>query len=276
MKLIALTICRNSAWVIRAVAGHALTYCDGMVAVCHSCTDGTPDILRDLGATVLEVKGEWKEMVHRQTTLEMGRSLGGTHFVVLDDDEFLANHLTDTFRDIAHRLKPGQVLQQPMANCWRSMDRYRCDVGNPFSCTWKTSVFRDHPDLNWRPDGGYQHHHTHPYGGKLGKNYPLDGGWLHLQHANWKRLVLKQTWYQAMELCRYGKVKANYKGTMDEAGLKVRPVPPHWWDPEFKKLIRLEDPPWQLQDLRRMVKKQGERFFEGEGVKVNAVLKHWK
>jgi len=277
MRLIALTICRNSAWSIEAVAGHALTYCDHLVALCHACTDGTEDILRGLGdkVTVVTEKGnDWKEMNNRQRTLETGRALGGSHFLILDDDEILTANMVPGIRKLALQLEEGMIWQMPMYNCWRSLDQVRCDPGSPFAITWKSTIFRDSPDLHWESRKGYQHHHTHPYGSNASRWYPKDGGWLHFQHAYWPRLVVKQCWYMAMELCRYGKIRANYLGTLNEKGLETRLVPQGWW-PDVKDKINLEAVPWQLGELRQMVEDRGPEFFERHRIQVRKIFEHW-
>ena len=282
MNLISLTICRNSAWSIASVVGHALRYCDSAVVLCHACTDETVPILRAMDRVdVIEV-GEadrWSEMDHRQRTLDRGRDLGGTHFLILDDDEFAANPLASDLRRIAGKLRPGMLVQQPLYCCWRSLGTFRADFfnpRNPFRGTFKSVMFADGPWLNWETRGGYQHHHTAPYGAVIKRHVPKDSlGWLHIQHAYWPRLVLKQSWYMAMEVCHYGAIKANYAGSMDETGLLLGMVPPHWWS-DLKSGIDLESEPWQLADLKRMVKKMGVKTFEKHGIDVKAALEPWE
>lgn len=278
MKLVSLTICRNSAWSIGPVIRHALKYCDSAVVLTHACTDQTLNILRrfDDRVTIMQtVDEEWDEMHHRQMTLNYGREIGGTHFLILDDDEMLTNNLVPHIRERAERLQPKQIMRQPMRCCWRSLDQYRSDCGNPFSQCWKSVIFADAPDLYWEDEDGYQHHHTHPYNSVEARwDAPQGGGWLHFQHANWRRLVAKQTWYMCMELCRYGVIRANYHGTMDETGLQTTPVPPEWWSP-LRDKIKLTAEPWQVRDIRRMVTERGEDFFTRNGVRTASVLKEW-
>jgi hypothetical protein len=127
--------------------------------------------------------------------------------------------------------------------------------------------------VRWKAEkGGYQHHHTAPYGvNQIRLLSPDQGGYMHLQHANWERLVIKQTWYMCMELCRWGQIKANYRGTMDETGLKLSPIPPGWWSRE-RAMLKLEQTPWQLADIRRMVSERGAEWFGQRGVDVTLFL----
>lgn len=279
MKLISLTICRDSAWCIEAVVGHALGYCDAAVVLCHACTDGTPDILRSMDrVSVIEVPGadRWDEMTHRQATLRLGRAIRGTHFLILDDDEVAAEPMAARMRDVCHKLAPGEVAMMPMVCCWRDLDHYRSDgPGNPFANLHKSTVFADAPYLSWESRGGYHHHHTHPFGSTQRRFTPAVHRWMHLQHASWPRLVVKQTWYMAMELLRYGEVRANYRGSMSETGLELSPIPEGWW-PDVKSKIDLDAPPWQLEDLRRMIRQKGPRFFRQNDIPIDRALSYWK
>jgi hypothetical protein len=59
-----------------------------------------------------------------------------------------------------------------------------------------------------------------------------------------------------MELCRWGHIKANYRGTMDEKGLQTSPVPDEWISPEMQ-FLDLKAEPWQAKDILLMVRAQG-------------------
>lgn len=278
MKLVALTITRNSDWCIGPVLTHALRYCDAAVVLCHRCTDGTKDVLKGFGDKVSAIASDdenWAEMEHRQTTLKRGRELGGTHFLILDDDEMLTENLVPEIRHMVRGLRPKEILQQPLRCMWRSLWTYRTDEASPFSRCWKSVAFHDDRELSWRPTSGYQHHHTHPFGSVPKRiQHPYGGGWLHFQHVCWNRLVTKQTWYQMMELCRYGKVIANYRGTMNEDGLSLSMVPEEWLS-GMEKEIRFDKRPWQADDMARMLAERGSGFFKNHGIDVEAVLSVW-
>jgi hypothetical protein len=71
-------------------------------------------------------------------------------------------------------------------------------------------------------------------------------GVLHLQHANWARVVAKQKRYTEDELRRWGKVRANYAAATDETGLELKPIPKEWW-PVDPALVDLEAVAWQVR-----------------------------
>ena len=280
MNLTSLTICRDSAWCIEATLTHALRYCDQAVVLCHATTDGTQDILKAMDRVdVIEEPDatKWNEMHDRQKTLDRGRELGGTHFLILDDDEVAADPMVPTMRKAAEALNPGEILMQAMVCCWRDLDHYRCDKQtNPFARLYKSTVFADAPELSWRPQGDYHHHHTHPYGSYQLRPGPGPYRWLHLQHSSWPRLVTKQCHYMCMELLRYGEVKADYRRTMSEHGLERREIPADWWADGLKDMIDLEAEPWQLGDLKKMIKAKGIQFFRANDIPVDKALSYWR
>lgn len=275
MKLVSLTICRNSEWCIEATLRAALRWCDAAVVLNHASDDDTLQILtrlqtefRERITIIHESNPVWSEMRHRQRTLEHARRLGATHCAIVDDDEILCETLVPTIRDRIAALAPGEVLAIPWLMLWRSLDRYRVDPHSVFARSHVTMAFADAPHLRWEPTDGYEHHARAPRGGVITRERPVNGGGvMHFQHANWRRLVAKQTWYQMMELCRWPefgveKIRRRYLPTLDERGLTTQPVPASWWGPE-KALIQIDAEPWQERDMRRMISEKGRDYFAG-------------
>ena len=142
---------------------------------------------------------------------------------------------------------------------WRSLDRRRAD-----SCVWTRAAitigFRDHADLSWVPrEDGYQHH-ARPPAGVMGRQTAVVGdlgGVMHLQFADWPRLVAKHALYQIREATRWpGRLankdlRAKYSQATDEVGVETLPIPDDWWGPE-RQLIRLGQEPWQAAEARRL------------------------
>ena len=96
------------------------------------------------------------------------------------------------------------------------------------------------------------------------------GGVMHAQHSNWRRLLAKQSFYQATEAVRWphrdrAEIRRLYSATVDETGLHCDPVPPSWWAHGLDRdaLIKPETVPWQEQALRDLVAEHGREYFEG-------------
>jgi len=275
MNLVALTICRNSEWCIEASLNASLRWCDSAVVLDHASADATAAILKRLQAiygkrlTLLhEADPTWSEMRHRQRTLVAARRIGATHCAIIDDDEILTEPIAAVIRKIIGTLEPAEALLIPGLALWRSLDNYRCD-NSPFGKAYVTMAFADAPLLYWQPrDHGYEHHHRAPFGvvtKRVGRQD--EGGLMHFQHANWRRLIAKQQWYQMMEWQRWGKqfgaqiIRARYAPAVNETGLLLKPVPHSWWGME-KHLINLDAAPWQEADMRRMIAEKGADFFK--------------
>ncbi len=225
-------VVRNEAWVLRASIAAAQSWLNELIVLVHDSTDATEQIVRDSGATYSTINSpEWDEAIYRGILLESGRAAGGTHFAIIDADEVLTTAAAASIRDMAAQLSPGQLLRLPWIHCWRSLNQYRCDE-SPFGNARVPFLFRDDPSLNYAPDAdGYQLHKRVPDGTSPVEIWRRDDGMgvLHLQHANWNRVVAKQKRYAEIEQRRWGYVRANYAGTTDETGLVTQPIPPEWW-----------------------------------------------
>jgi hypothetical protein len=268
MKLIGLILCRNSEWVIEATIHSAMQWCDELVILDHASTDATPSIAKWCSQTAFPRRIHYirdddpvfSEMRMRQKTLDVARANGGDFLAIIDDDELLTSNLIPTIRGAVESLTPGQCLQLPWRHCWRSLENFRVDPTSQFSKGMKSMAFCDAPFLHWTAkEDGYPFHHTHPYGATFVQSR-VDGGWFHLQHANWDRVFLKQLWYQMTEMLQWNRIRADYSGTIREDGLQLATVPPHWWGAE-KSLVRIDDDPWQRLACAELLKQHGmDRF----------------
>lgn len=278
MNLIGIMPARTEGWCIGLSLRAAAMWCDEVLVLDHASTDETSDIVGQVsgetGRVVLmtETNTEWAEMSHRQRMLEYARRRGATHVAIIDADEVLTGNLLPAIRGMVDELQPGQLLQIPMRNMHRSIAQYRSDW-SAFGQAITTVAFADAPGLGWRDAGGYPHHHREPYGAKVGQRlYPsqLEGGVMHLQFANWRRLVAKQTWYQCMEAVRFpdksiDKIATMYSLSMDETGLATTAAKAEWWLP-YERLMRhldLDCEPWHEAEVDAMLHKHGAEKFAG-------------
>lgn len=272
MRLIALTLARNESWCLPATLRATLRWADGVVVYDHASTDRTP-------AIVDEVRGEhpgrvryirddeptWLEMDQRQRTLETARGWGATHMAVVDADEVLTENLVPVIRGAVEGLNPGEVLLPPWLCLWRGLTHFRDGDDSVWSGCMVSLAFADRPDLCWRDrDGGYCFHHREPYGSTRRPVWGdrSVGGLLHLQHANWRRLLAKQLLYELTETIRWGGVRARYAATCDEAGAAFRELPAAWRPPELA-MVDLTAEPWQVAECRRLIREHGRERFSG-------------
>jgi hypothetical protein len=120
----------------------------------------------------------------------------------------------------------------------------------------------DAPSLSHRAIGGYQLHTRIPGPHRVVDWLDrADGGVLHFQHAEWRRLLAKQLLYQMTEVLRYCRIHANYAGTCDETGLATAPVQSAWVDADAMAYIRRGAEPWQQAEVNRLLAKYGRERF---------------
>lgn len=279
MKLIGLCVVRNESWCLRTTMAAALQYLDHLVVLDHASTDDTGTIITsfctyypDQITRLHEADPAWNEATYRQRLLDIGRGLGGTHFVVIDADEILTANLVPCIRQFASSLIPGQAGLFPWIHLWRSLTKFRVD-DSPFGaknalCKFMFADCQD-PAPRYVADDGYQLHCRLPSICKpsppsLMRTMKIDsGGVLHLQHANWERVCWKQLWYQMTEKLRWGKIRANYSGTCSEKGLQLADVPTEWFYGSLKNLmshLELDKEPWHKKECLRLRKQFGQKL----------------
>lgn len=278
-KIVGLMLIRNEDWVIGLSARAALQWCDGLYVYCHKCTDKTMEILDAISTEhpnnvcrAWSESEQWNEMTMRQTTLDMGRKWGATHFACIDADEVLTGNLLPSIRKMVLDLKLGQALDLPMIPVWRNLFQYRQD-SSVWSRAYISTAFADAPEVAWKvAHDGYQHHHRLPYGVKAHRALThADGGVMHLQFANWLRLTEKHRWYKCIEVTRFPdrrtveEVERIYNQATDEAELTTRPIPSAWWAPyqDLLRCVDMQSSPWYTAEVDKMIAEHGKEKFKG-------------
>jgi hypothetical protein len=261
---------RNEGWCLGYTLRAALRWCDVAVVLEHACTDDTSKVLDEIGATVgdrrlirmVESAPAWDEATYRQRLLVAARALGASHLAMIDADEAVTANID--LREAAREMRPGDCLRFPWLCVWRSMERFRNDFTS-FGRARVPMLVADTPGLEHKvKEGGYQLHGRIPeyvtYIDRLGRQ---EGGVLHLQHLEWDRVLSKQLLYQMTETLRWGQIRANYAGTVDETGIGYAVVPRTWWHVDLLPHIKKGVVPWQIKEVNDLLQKYGlERFME--------------
>lgn len=277
MNLIGLMPARNEAWIIGLSVRVALQWCDSLIVLNHASTDETADILaeaqRETGrlAVIEEPDPTWAEMAHRQRLLNEARKRGATHIGLVDADEIMCAITVPGIRDSISRLAPGRFLLTPMRAMWRSPFRVRTDKQTVFHGARVSVAFADTGIQRWQPDGGYEFHHREPYNSQLGAVTGLSGGVMHLQFADWNRVVAKHALYKMTEVLRWpdrrpaAAVDRQYSRSLDERGMETAPAPAEWWagyEP-WLKYLHVGAEPWQASKARELWQQHGPQRFAG-------------
>lgn len=281
MKLIALMLVRNEAWVLGMSARAALRWCDSLLIFMDRCSDNTDRIVnglvKDFGAGRVafqhtEQAEHWREMDIRHQMLEDGRRMGGTHFAMVDADEAVTYNQIANARNWTANLNPGQVLDLPMICPHRGLERYRDDHSD-WSRSQLSVSFCDAPHLAWKPRNGYQFHQRCPQGSGEHLN-PLHrdkakGGAFHFQWVSWERLISKHRWYVLNERTRWPErhtvddLNRIYSMSSDEVGLRTRPIPKEWFGEYETHFIYPDHRPWYDTESKRMIETAAPGSLDG-------------
>lgn len=260
MRVIGLMMVRNEGWILRCSLPAALRWCDQVMVLDHGSEDDTSKIISEIadqhpGRVAWEfaaASSDWQEMDLRQITLDAGREMGGTHFAMIDADEVLTANYIWAIRRWVKELQPGDVLDVPMVPAWRDPYQQRVD-DCVWTSAWLSVAFADDDGMAWRAAGdGYQHHHRCPYGVRevVRRGSRGEGGAMHLQFANPRRLLAKHRLYACADWLRWPKretpvqLKRKYTQALDERALHLEKVPDAWWQGHCPQAIDIDGVPW--------------------------------
>lgn len=283
MKIVGVMLVRNEDWVIGASLRAALAWCDEVLVAMHACNDRTAAIVHEVVAqygmdrmmgALFDGDSYWDEMTVRQQTLMMARFMKATHVAIIDGDEILTHNWLPRIRGAFEALKPKETLEVPMVAAWDDVDHHR--VGDPtWSQSWLTLGFCDHEDLAWKPAGdGYQHHNRPPYGitkrTKFGQHG--EGGVMHLQFANKRRLLAKHVLYRMVDHLRWPgresveQLNWKYDQALNPSG-RLEEIPKDWWGDWRKELVSVSGVPYQEAEIAKLLAANGRTAFAGLDLK---------
>lgn len=307
MKIVGMMAVRNEAHEIGLSLRVALMWCDAVVVLDHASTDRTSAIVGEVmckeepGRVLYIGDGSpsWDEMRHRNRMLGMARSIGGTHFAIIDADEILTGNLLQPFSDTTVKpitayfasLQPSGILQLPGYNLRNGIGQYHSNG------VWGKRLFSvgfmdPQERLTWPERETF--HHREPSGAALCPYTPCPqgaGGVMHLWGASERRLIAKHALYKVIERLKW--TEKNVKSIESEYTL-WRPTPPSedrgdwikwpstwwpaspanwtfsavpesWWAPyeDLMKYLDVNEEPWQEAECRRLVAEHGREKFTG-------------
>lgn len=276
MKIVAIMPVRNEDWCLGLTARALLMWCDELVIGLHACTDESADIAAQVRAETKRVciqiqpdVGEWREMANRQALLEVARKRGATHVITIDADEVVTGDLLTDIRQIVGDLQPGRTLNLRWL-CMPTLDTYFAT--GIWGDNWADCGFVDLPHLHWAARDGYDFHHRRPMGQQL---VPVrrgtDGGLMHLQFADRRRLRAKQFLYTLTERLRWpdrepaAKMVQRYSQAIYTDNEARASVKEGWWEPYADLMQHLHlgcgsgscvicRDPWQLDACKRILR----------------------
>lgn len=282
-KIVGLVPERNENIYIAQCLKALAMYTDAIVVLDDASTDNTLEILNSIQKECkiekIITKEKWyrDEVSDRNALLEAGRSIGGTHFIVIDADEILTSNLLNgnLLRQMILSLKPGETLMLNWIQLWRSTKNYRFD-NSVWTYNYKDFIFCDNKTCSYTPPQHENHakfiHTKRTPHGLNGQIYTMNGfeyGVMHFQFVNWRNLLIKQAWYICLERIRDRKksskaINSFYSASTDERGLGLKPVPKDWFSNYsfFDETIYNQPELWREKQIVGWFKEYGRKSFE--------------
>lgn len=224
-KIVGLMQVRNEQDIVEQALRGLACYADAIVVLDDASTDQTCAIVERLSKELIieqiikNTVSEWQEgseFTNRQKLLDMGRKIGGTHFIELDADEIFAATASkgDALKKKILALEPGQILHVPLINFWKGFDSYRSKFTNCFpDITYCSAIFCDDGSSTLAGNKkhsfcGFLHFGRFPAvrrceSSKQNLYEPsLDYCIMHLPYVNWNNVRIKQVWIMMLERIR--------------------------------------------------------------------------
>lgn len=272
-KIIGLVPARNESRFLKQCLKSLALYTDAIVYLDDASEDNSVEIVESL-AKECRVEGIIKKKVwhrdepgDRNALLNMGRQLGGTHFIVLDADEMIsANCLRNNMlKNAILNLKPGERLMLPWLDLWRGVNFYRNDDSVYNINHYHLFIFCDDGHCSYTSN--FIHTTRVPSYGTIYK-MPNFYVVLHFGYINWRNLLIKMAWYRCMEHIRLPNksiqaINDGYKHCVDETGLRLSPVLPEWlagYD-FFDSAIEHAPEVWRERQVKEWFAEYGKEFF---------------
>lgn len=270
-KIFALLPFKNEAHNFETFFQNIYDVVDGVIGFDDGSLDNSSQIFSDYGGTMLKYDGisNWGkggQRLVRNRLLEFGRELGGTHFLVLDADEFISTDLSPFARDEILSLNAGEALAIPWVNLWKSFDA-RCGSNTPWEPKLKDFAFADDGHLSYPM--GLIHFSRTPVSPseKTWRKTQNPGVVIHTQFAQWNRTKLKQAWYRCLELVHTQQkprhINFTYDITKERRVRNIVDLNQEWaTNVIFPVDISIGEADWHANEVMDWFEEFGIEFFE--------------
>lgn len=268
MKIIGLVPFKNEEWIFATCLASLRPVCDEVICIDDGSTDKSRQIADKYGCIVYDndkLTNIYCAEHHMRTTLmDMGRKIGGTHFICLDADEALTTPFTANAKQILHTLQPGQKISMQWLALWKSLSAYRNDR-SIWSNLFKDFIFCDDGQMKYE----YKYFHVDR---TLGLTTPTNtnrlpvesGAVLHYQFSDWDRYQTKQCDYRCCELIKYPGTEAvinqKYSITLPDDHVNLQTMPVDWFVTYPRPNMRMKD--WRWERMMQHFDQHGIEYFE--------------
>lgn len=276
-KIVCGMTAHNEGWVIGLTARAALTWCDELIVIDHCSEDNTQAVLEDVidNATVLqehitilqEKDPAFRPLRMYERLVVAARGMGATHLAILDADELVSSNLIGDIRSHVSNLPHYATFEIPWVPVrgglhWR-------DKG-PRSQLKTGFVFSLAGDVHYEQVAGNEcclHRSRLPLNIKQLMQPDTDGGLMHLQYVDERRLRAKQVRWKMMEMLRWpGRRTASWLNDYYDCSVHLRggtvPIPVEWWSrfTQWEHLVELGTESWAEKEVKKLWAEDSSRF----------------
>lgn len=267
VNVVALLPFRNEACNLPRVMTNLRSICQIVLGYDSDSIDGSAEIFQALGGILVKIDSpktyfEGGEHEIRTVLLNEARSLGATHFIFLDCDEYFSEEFLRDARNIISKMSPGEKIALEWVNLWGDEDNY-C-VQGPWAPKYKDFIMCDDLLASYP----YTTHHV-PRSPTSITNLPwIDlprnlGVVIHTQFVDQFTFQCKQILCRMAELLNSKKsaynINITYADTLELNGTTQK-IPPTW-----KSSVAIEHSEvcnWRVQEIKKLFEIYGISFFE--------------
>jgi len=287
MKIGALLIFKNESLFLKNYMNNIKGFADFVVGYDDNSNDDSKDLFKKHGGILIDTLSSSNfanggQDLMRNLVLEKGRSLGGSHFCVLDADERLFANSKTELKSKLNSLLPGQKLALDWINLWGDFETF-CTNGWPWAPRKKAFFFRENNNMAYP----IKKKHKDSYHLDRLPNFRNAPKWvtldqpnfaiLHLQHVNFEYAEIKKIWYQFIEMKKTPFASAHINRKYDDSRKKLatfKKVPPEW-----NAMLTLEKnsfnikTDWRYLEILTMIEEYSTKYFEKLNVWDNEKLR---
>lgn len=240
-KIVGLVPGRNESIYLKQFFKALSLFTDAIVYLDDASTDESVKIAESMAKECkiekIITKKKWvrDEPGDRNAMLKAGRSIGGTHFIVIDADEMLTSNWLKNklLRKKILELQPGDQIFLTWIQLWRDVNNYRFD-DSVWTNNMKSFIFCDDGKCRYRSQFIHTSRTPKNLKGKIHRIEGYEYGMLHFQFVNWRNLLVKQAWYRCLERIRTPEkscaaINKIYAPSKDETNLHVESSPKDWF-----------------------------------------------
>lgn len=270
--VICLTPVKNEAWILDRFLSAASLWADYIIIADQMSTDGSREIALNYPKVILidNTSTEFNELDRKRLLINEARKIKGPRLLItLDADEIFSPEIftSGEWSEVLNQ-KPGTVIDFQWANLLPDFKKMWLSYFFPWG-------YMD--DDNEDYDIGLEKNSIHCARVPMVENslhYRVTSfKVMHFQYTNWERMLIKQKYYQCLEIIKNNKRSAvdifrQYNHMYNLKNIQIETIPIEWlkWynSNNIKLSISIQDKDfeWYLFEMRKFFNEYGVKMFK--------------